>query len=134
MLNDVKYKSSLTLQLQAPNPRSQHSIQECFDESDTIVHSKLCKLNGSTDKMHPFIVINSNPLSNADRTYNRMESFSESSLSSSPPAMPSCSNETIIPITYSIHNDHTDCNQNDIEKMTEISPKYCCTLEVKFVW
>lgn len=133
MLNDVKYKSSLTLTLQTPKPESQHSIQKCFDDNDTIVYDKLCEINRSNDEMHPIMVISSNHISNANRTYSRMESFNESS-SSSPSTMSSCSNETIIPIKYLIHDERTDCNQIEIEKIAEISPKYCCTLEVKFVW
>lgn len=133
MLNDVKYKSTLTLTLQTPKSTSQHSIQECFDD-DTIIHNKLCEINRSNDEMHPFIVLNSNHLSsNMSRTYSRNESFSESL--SSPSAMStSCSNETIIPIKYLIHDERIDSNQIDIGKIAEISPKYCCTLEVKFVW
>lgn len=133
MLNNVQYKSSLTLTLQTPKPK----YQEYFDDNDndTIVHSKLCEMNRPNDDgMRPFIVINSNHLSNANRTYSRMESFSESLSLSSPTTMSSCTNETIIPIKYLIHDESTDCNQIDIEKIAETSPKYCCTLEVKFVW
>lgn len=133
MLNDVKYKSSLTLTLQTPESKPQHPIVECFDDNDTIVHDKLCKINQSNDEMPPFIVISSNHLSNANRTYSRMESFNESS-ASLPSTMSSCSNETIIPIKYLIHDENSDCNQIEIGKIAEISPKYCCTLEVKFVW
>lgn len=129
MFDDVKYKSSLTLTLQKPQSISQHSMRECIDD-DTIVHSELCELN----ELHhrPFIVINSNHLPNMSWTYSRNESFSESS--APPSAMSSCSNETIIPIKYLIHDERTDCNQIDIGQIAEISPKYCCTLEVKFVW
>lgn len=148
MLNNVKYKSSLTLTLQTPlKSTSQHSIQECFNGDDhndddvvvddTIVRGNVCDINCFNDEMHQFIVVNSNHLSNMSRTYNRNESFSESPSSLSPTVtMPSYSNETIIPIKYLIHDERTDYNnQIDMGKMAEISsPKYCCTLEVKFVW
>lgn len=135
MLNDVKYKSSLTLTLETPKSKSisAHSIAECFDD-DTHVHSNLCEVNRSKDDMQRFIVINSNHLSNMNRIHSRNESFSESSAAAAMTTASSCSNETIIPIKYLIHDERTDCNQIDIGKITEISPKYCCTLEVKFVW
>ena len=134
MLNDVKYKSSLTLTLETPKPEFQHSITECFDD-DNIVHSNLCEVNRSNDETHSFIVINSKHLSNMGRTSIQNVSFCESSFPpSAAAAASSCNNETIIPIKYLIHDERTDCNQTDIEKIAEISPKYCCTLEVKFVW
>lgn len=130
MLNDVKYKSSLTLTLETPKLKSQHSIREFFD--DDMVCSSLCELKRSNHETTPSIAINSNQLPNMrrSRTYNQNETFHE--LSS--PSASSCSNETIIPIKCLMHEERTNCNQIDIEKFAEISPKYCCTLEVKFVW
>lgn len=135
MLNDVKYKSSLTLTLETPKLESQNSIAECYDDVDdddnTIVQSNLCEMSQTTDETRSFIMINSNKLSNMNRTFNRSESYNELS---SPSAVSSCSNGTIIPIKYLIHDERTDCSQINIGKFAEISPKYCCTLEVKFVW
>lgn len=112
MFNDVKYSSNLTLML-AP-PKSSHSIAQCLDVDNSVYSD---------------IVINSNQLSNMSRTNSRRESVCESSSSSPSSSFSSlCGNETIIPVKYLIHNERTDlCNQVD-------NGKFCCTLEVKFVW
>lgn len=114
MLNDAKFKSSLTLILETPKSNPSHSYQRpvsvCFNEhlQNNVRHKK---------EMNP------NQLPKSHRTLIRSESLND----------PLLSNETIIPIKYLSH-DANNYDQQNTEKSVETSPKYCCTLEVKFVW
>lgn len=115
MLNDAKYKSSLMLILETPKLNLSHSYQRpvsvCFNES--------LQNNAHNEKD-----MNSNQLPKSHRTLIRSESLTD----------PLPSNETIIPIKYLSHDENINYNQQDTENSVETSPKYCCTLEVKFVW
>lgn len=115
MLNDAKYKSSVTLILETSKSYLSHSdrpVSILFNE-----HTQ--NLYRTKEEM------NSNQLSKLNRTLIRSESQCETV---SP-------NETIIPIKYLSHDENIDYNQHDsMVSSIQSSPKYCCTLEVKFVW
>lgn len=118
MLNHAKYKSSLTLILETPisNPSNsyQRPISDCLSEYS-------CDIYRNDKEM------NSNGLSKMSRTLDRSESLNE----------PLASNETIVPIKYLSQDDDSDSDQEQQDPQgisVDTSPKYCCTLEVKFVW
>lgn len=110
MLNDAKYKSCLTLILTSSNPPNEQNTDIQHESTNELIFNEIDK-NSS---------IETNQLSfKMNRTIVHSESFNESLKT----------NETIIPIKY----EETNIQQQDITS-TETSPKYCCTLEVKFVW
>lgn len=122
MLNDAQYKSCLTLIL-APSKSNQAHEQRpnCVDGvNDTASIDMSPDSNGIRSSVN----MNLNQLSHKmNRTFIRGESFNRSF----------DSNETIIPIKCLSHDESSDFEQNVVTP-TETSPKYCCTLEVKFVW
>lgn len=122
MVNDAKYKSCLTLILASPNTNNDNSA------NISVVDDKLKNqiiLNDS-DINSCSVDMNRNQLSyKMNRTFVRGESFNQSL----------DGNETIIPIKCASNDENNDSNQLlNINAVTETSPKYCCTLEVKFVW
>lgn len=115
MLNDAKYKSCVTLILASSNSNA-HNIQNSDIEGQ---NESSGMISYETDKSSSN---ETNQLSyKMNRTFVHSESFNESLES----------NDTIIPIKY----DKSDFQeQQQFSTSTKTSPKYCCTLEVKFVW
>lgn len=87
-----------------------------FDERS----SEIVRNENTTDCI---VDMNLSQLSKMRRNYIRSESFTE--------LLPI--NETIEPINREL-NDENCFDRRDRETTSETSPKYCCTLEVKFVW
>lgn len=125
MVNDAKYKSCLTLILAAPST----STSTGTDNSENIsVDDKLKNqmIPNDSDINSCSVDMNQNQLSHKmNRTFVHGDSFNQSI----------DTNETIIPIKCASNDENNDSNQLlNIDAVTETSPKYCCTLEVKFVW
>lgn len=105
MFNDAKYKTCVTLILVSSNSATRETIAK-------------------EDKRGSVTEMNENQLSQnvVNRTFEHSDSV-DASLAT---------NERIIPIKCLTHEESSDFDQTtDIEPA---SPKYCCTLEVKFVW
>lgn len=104
MFNDAKYKTCVTLILVGSNPSSREQTTQENNRSSVIE-------------------MNENHLSqNVHRTFQHSDSI-DASLAT---------NERIVPIKCLSHKESSDLDQTtDIEPT---SSKYCCTLEVKFVW
>lgn len=122
MLNGAKYKSCLTLLLTSPNSNSSSEKNStdvgATESSNEIIPEK----NGNEMNLEMNLSQSAHQM---NQTIVRNESFNQTL----------DKNETIIPIKCLSHEEKCDSNQflnNDAS--TENSPKYCCTLEVKFVW
>lgn len=122
MLNDAQYKSSLTLIL-APSKSNQAHEQQ-LNCVDGVNDTASIDMSPDSIDIRSSVEMNLNQLSHKmKRTFIRGESFNQSF----------DSNETIIPIKCLSRDESSDYEQNVVTP-TETSPKYCCTLEVKFVW
>lgn len=124
MLNDAKYKSCLTLILASPNTSADSSVNIGGGVDDQSVNGMI----PDESAINTSVEMNLNQLSQTmNRTFVRSETFNHSL---------ERTNETIIPIKCLSNDENNDSNQllNIDTVVTETSPKYCCTLEVKFVW
>lgn len=125
MLNDAKYKSCLTLILASPDSSIDNSV-ECGVNDDPALNEMISENRA----MNSSVEMNLNQLPHKmNRTFVHSDSFNRSL----------DSNETIIPIKYlskdeSIDSDQMQSADTDTATVSDTSPKYCCTLEVKFVW
>lgn len=120
MLNDAQYKSCLTLILASKSHPSHEQRSNCIEGVNDMSTDMSPDHNGISSSVE----MNLNQLSHKmNRTFIRGESFNQSF----------DSNETIIPIKCLSRDESCDFESNVVTP-TESSPKYCCTLEVKFVW
>lgn len=120
MLNDAQYKSCLTLILASKSHPSHEQRPNCIDG----VNDTSTDMSPDHNRISSSVEMNLSQLSQKmNRTFIRGDSFNQSF----------DSNETINPIKCLSRDESSDCESNIITP-TETSPKYCCTLEVKFVW
>lgn len=129
MLNDAKYKTCLTLILTSSNSNAnplnlENSTDISIDDNDDDEDKTLNQIIPVVNDINSSVEMNR--LSHKmNRTFVRSESFNE----------PLNSNETIIPIKCLSRDESIDSQQIlSTETTTESNIKYCCTLEVKFVW